>query len=191
MIRIVVVWFSLRLTDEVIHCLSSSWTKMTTSKPWFWPGLNTLWISDIKMLCVCWEDFRTLLCCLFQQQFHMESVSSCSCRVSMQTRCSLLFHPAVNLALGPVSFSPVKMWDPGLWGLQTHADQGCFMHFMFSHGSCVWVRHLAGQLDKQRCTLHCVLNQRPSASCFNTGPPCFKHAMFHYRTSVMATVLTE
>lgn len=24
---------------------------------------------------------------------------------------------------------------------------------MFSHGSCVWVTHLAGQLDKQRCTL--------------------------------------
>lgn len=73
----------------------------------------------------------------------------------MPTRWSLLFHPAVNLALGPVSFSPVKMWDPGLWGLQRHADQGCYMHVMFSHGSCVWVRRLAGQLDKQRCTLSC------------------------------------
>lgn len=29
------------------------------------------------------------------------------------------------------------------------------MHVGFSHGSCVWVRHLAGQLDKQRWTLSC------------------------------------
>lgn len=118
---------------SAIFGLTSPLLPLCNLRMWYWPLL---------------VHFAVAYC-----QFHMDS----DFFLLLQTRWSLLFLPAVNLALGPVSVSPVKMWDPGLWALQSHADQGCSMHVMFSPGSCVWVRHVAGQFDKQRW---CVLNQR-------------------------------
>lgn len=75
----------------------------------------------------------------------------CSCRPDG----ACCFSQLKNLARGPVSVSPTKMWDPGLWALQSRAERGCSVHVMFSPGSCVRVRHLAGQLAKQSGPLIC------------------------------------
>ncbi len=45
---------------------------------------------------------------------------------------------------------------------------GFYMRVMFSHGSCVWVRLIAGQLDKQQSTCSCqdVMCAGPKAVSF-------------------------
>lgn len=108
-------------------------------------------VPSLMHHCSCKGDKKNPSCVLCCSQFHMDS----GFLLLLQTRWSLLFLPAVYLAHGPVSVIPAKMQDPGLQALQSHADQTCIMPVMFSPGCCVRVRHLAGQLDKQRWPLIC------------------------------------
>lgn len=140
-------------TWQWCYCVDKHMSYITVVRRWYSASYVLLTVIGINIFVRI--KHYTLLCCLFPQQFHTESVSSRSCCAWTQTRCSLLFHPAVDLALVPVSFSPVKMWDPGHRGLQSHSDQCCYIHVMFSNGSWVWVRHLAGQINKQRYNLNC------------------------------------
>lgn len=132
---------------------------------------NKYWISSIgptspnliyleqqdKNMCPCTYTLLLLIC-----SFTWTLVSFCSCKPDG----ALLLLSAVNLAPGPVSVSPVKMWDPGLCAFQSHADQDC------STNPCVFLAAVFG-LDTLDSLINrgvpgavlmwCVLKQRLSA----------------------------